>query len=455
WFCRKSDDDREASEYLDVNNFELEYDEDYLHSFTDYSLFTSGSSKQVNRLNENEVHYAREERLKEIQMWSIIREFGTYLVFLILIFLISFANREQNSFLQVNHLRNYFLNTIQLDNNYPKISTIDQCWEWIENIFASKMRIQPWYNSDVPQNLTGYINDKSNRIIGWSVMRQLRVKSTKCSGERVISICEDDYSFFNEEKRSFGPGWINETSVGGTYSSSILGAFKYNSSDELDSYVYRGEHGTYDGGGYVYEFLGSLSDLTSNLSKLHQLGWIDEKTRAILIQSTLYNPNVQLFTSVTFLLEFLSSSGVYPTYRFEPINFFDLLSTAQMLSEMTLMKFDTGELIEANAFLGPLAFTLFMFLTVFVCMSMFISIINDNFRRAQQDRIDNEEIFSFMLRRFLCWTGLKKVSELERQAQLDSRMHLQYFDPIENFPNRIAQLLEVINRVCFKNIFHL
>ncbi|CAF1394655.1 unnamed protein product [Adineta ricciae] len=118
-----------------------------------------------------------------------------------------------------------------------------------------------------------------------------------------------------------------------------------------------------------------------------------------------------------------------------------------MLSEMTLMKFDTGELIEANAFLGPLAFTLFMFLTVFVCMSMFISIINDNFRRAQQDRIDNEEIFSFMLRRFLCWTGLKKVSELERQAQLDSRMHLQYFDPIENFPDRVAQLLEVTNRL--------
>jgi polycystin 1L2 len=151
-------------------------------------------------------------------------------------------------------------------------------------------------------------------------MRQLRVKSTSCQvHNEVTSECEYDYNLFNEEKQSYQPGWGNETEV--TYSSSISEAFEYQSSEDLDTYVLVGDHGTYGGDGYVYEFLGRLSDLQSNLSQLHQLGWIDTQTRAVIIQLNLYNPNVQLFTSVTFLSEFLSTGGVDPSSRFEPMNF--------------------------------------------------------------------------------------------------------------------------------------
>ncbi len=79
--------------------------------------------------------------------------------------------------------------------------------------------------------------------------------------------------------------------------------------------------------------------------------------------------------------------------------------TAEMLFEMTLMKFDTSELIEASAFLGPFCFSLFIFLVVFVCMSMFLSIINESFRRARENVNDNQEIFSFMWNKFQRWTG--------------------------------------------------
>ncbi len=46
------------------------------------------------------------------------------------------------------------------------------------------------------------------------------------------------------------------------------------------------------------------------------------KTRAIIIQLSLYNPNIQLFTSVTLLSEFLSTGGIYSQSRFEPMNFY-------------------------------------------------------------------------------------------------------------------------------------
>jgi hypothetical protein len=151
-------------------------------------------------------------------------------------------------------------------------------------------------------------------------MRQLRIKSNICLFENVNLTCGYDYSFSNEEKDSFQPGWTNDSII--KYNSTILQAFQYQSSDELDTYSYVGDHATYSGGGYVYEFRGRLSDIQSNISQLYQLSWIDNLTRAILIQISLYNPNADLFTSVSLLTEFLSTSAIDPQSRFEPINFY-------------------------------------------------------------------------------------------------------------------------------------
>jgi hypothetical protein len=54
-------------------------------------------------------------------MWSIIQEFVISVIFLLLICLITFSNRQQNSFYQVQHLQNYFLNTRQIDCDYTQV----------------------------------------------------------------------------------------------------------------------------------------------------------------------------------------------------------------------------------------------------------------------------------------------------------------------------------------------
>ena len=183
----------------------------------------------------------------------------------------------------------------------------------------NKIRAQQWYNGQSPRNLSGFLDDKSNRLIGWPTMRQLRIKSHPCSYEKFRSNCVNDYERFNEETDSFFPHWINETI--NEYSSSVVHAFEYKTTKELDTFFYAGDHGSYSGHGYVYEFRGRLNEIRRNLSQLHQLEWIDNLTRAVIIQMNLYNPNVQLFTSVTLLTEFLSTGGVFSTARFEPFDF--------------------------------------------------------------------------------------------------------------------------------------
>jgi Polycystin cation channel len=202
---------------------------------------------------------------------------------------------------------------------YYKISTINQFWFWLERSFLWNIRAQPWYNGDQPYHLNGFINDKTNRLIGWPIIRQIRIRSKSCSDQRIQSICEDDYHYSIEENRSYQQKWTNQTMS--SANSSVDRAFQYRSSKDLDSYVYLGQYGSYSGGGYVFECRGSFVELEKHFMELHQSEWINQQTRAVIIQLNLYNPNVQLFTSIFLVLEFLSTGTVHPHIRIDPINF--------------------------------------------------------------------------------------------------------------------------------------
>jgi hypothetical protein len=74
-----------------------------------------------------------------------------------------------------------------------------------------------------------------------------------------------------------------------------------------------------------------------------------------------------------------------------------LFQTAEMLSKMIPMKYNTHQLSGAAAFIGLFTFLL---------------IINESFCRARKNLNNNnndQEIDSFMFEKFLCWIGKVKV----------------------------------------------
>ncbi|CAF1690903.1 unnamed protein product, partial [Adineta ricciae] len=118
-----------------------------------------------------------------------------------------------------------------------KISTTDEFWKWLEEDFIEKIRAQKWYNKKNVENLRGYLNDTSNRLLGWALMKQLRIRTEFCPKRiKFHSICRNDLSLSNEEKRSFSPGWFQRSPS--LFSSSISQSFQYKSKDR----------------GYIYEF---------------------------------------------------------------------------------------------------------------------------------------------------------------------------------------------------------
>ena len=66
--------------------------------------------------------------------------------------------------------------------------------------------------------------------------------------------------------------------------------------------------------------IGDLKSIKKDLLSLQQMKWIDHKTRAIFIEFTLYNPNVNLFSYCNLLFELLPTGAIIPTSKFVTIN---------------------------------------------------------------------------------------------------------------------------------------
>jgi Polycystin cation channel len=262
----------------------------------------------------------REQRSKELQMRSILHEIFMHLSFLILVTIIAHSFVQSSAFQQVQHFDKVFSNARSAHANYRKdIRTVDQYWLWLERSFLENIRAQAWYNGHAPRNLSGYIDDKTNRLIGWATMRQLRITPTNQSC-RLSTRCTQDYSFADEDRRDFQPGWRDKNEqINQSFSASIQRAFEYQAADDLDSSHYTAEHHTYRSGGYIYEFRGRRANIRANLSQLHRLHWINEQTRAVIIHFNLYNPNLQLFIAIHLSMEFLSMGLLHSHTRFQPV----------------------------------------------------------------------------------------------------------------------------------------
>jgi len=63
------------------------------------------------------------------------------------------------------------------------------------------------------------------------------------------------------------------------------------------------------GGGYTFNFRRDPRVTSAKLSELKELDWLDLRTRAVFVEFTLYNANVNLYGSVIMLIEFLSTGA--------------------------------------------------------------------------------------------------------------------------------------------------
>ena len=112
-FSRNTNDDEEANQY--VNNEEYGYQNQVCSS-------RRRRRTRINRLTEGQIAHARSIRIQEMHMWSIIRRAFIYVSVFTVLCVLTYSNRNLNSFLQVHHLHRYFTNSRQMEANFMDVS---------------------------------------------------------------------------------------------------------------------------------------------------------------------------------------------------------------------------------------------------------------------------------------------------------------------------------------------
>ncbi|VDN20051.1 unnamed protein product [Dibothriocephalus latus] len=128
------------------------------------------------------------------------------------------------------------------------------------------------------------------------------------------------------------PGWMPNNST--KPPDQLPKEFRYTTAKEREGYPRWGQLAWYSGGGYVHEMRGSSEKLLSQVKTLQETGWLDDRTRAIIIEFAVYNPAVHLFGMVNIMFELPGTGGILPSYRIEPANLLSFVDVSQMTFEI-------------------------------------------------------------------------------------------------------------------------
>jgi hypothetical protein len=88
-------------------------------------------------------------------------------------------------------------------------------------------------------------------------------------------------------------------------------AFHYGTPKELRALPVAGEIYEYDGGGYAITLGTNYEGAVAILNRLFHTNWLDELTRFVIIEFTLFNGFTNLFSSVKIIAEVPETGGIF------------------------------------------------------------------------------------------------------------------------------------------------
>ena len=111
-----------------------------------------------------------------------------------------------------------------------------------------------------------------------------------------------------EDRAPFGPEAIRNDTTGITYLTTK--AWSYTPTEQVMGEPLWARLTTYPGGGYLAKMDINRAISTRIINELKDNLWLDRQTRSVLLEFSVYNPNVQLFVFVTAALEVPHTGGV-------------------------------------------------------------------------------------------------------------------------------------------------
>ncbi|XP_004690218.1 PREDICTED: polycystic kidney disease protein 1-like 2 [Condylura cristata] len=225
---------------------------------------------------------------KEQKAFALIGEILAYLGCLWMLLLVAYGQRDPSAYHFNRHLEHSFTQG-----------------------FAGVMGFQDfftWANTTLMSNLyshhPGFITDGNSKLVGSAQIRQVRVRGNSCPLAQQLQAsldgCHAPYSLDVEDLSDYGEGW--NASLLNT-SNGLSQAWQYQSQSQRRGYPIWGKLTVYRGGGYVVPLGTDRKSMSRILQYLFDNTWLDRLTRAVFVEFTVYNANVNLFCIITLTLE--------------------------------------------------------------------------------------------------------------------------------------------------------
>ncbi|XP_077976290.1 polycystin family receptor for egg jelly-like isoform X1 [Styela clava] len=259
---------------------------------------------------------ARKLRAKERAMSDIIWEVVVYFFYIMVLLFLCHGNRDSKAFHITNSIKKTFVNP---KYGLQSVNSVEYFWRFMNVTLLPNLYPVAWYNGD-PKTWRerSFLVDEQSYRVGPARMRQVRVKASACPHSSPSQKeCRAQYSLFNNDEVDYVAGWVPLDDVPldqrpqpdpddeeDAQEDPLTLAWKYRDWEELNGMPCFGELTAYPGGGYSAEL--GVNYMTGRLimDQLYQDVWIDHRTRAVFTEFTVYNPNVNLFTTVNLISEF-------------------------------------------------------------------------------------------------------------------------------------------------------
>ncbi|CAH1794853.1 unnamed protein product [Owenia fusiformis] len=269
---------------------------------------------------------SRELRLNEIKMHAILREITLYFIFTGLLVYVAHSNRDYQSYNTNEDIKKTFFYSKPY---FEKINRPEMFWDWVKEVLLPGL-----YPDGDP--LTGADKRITANYVAYRVgpprIRQLRVKPDRCHSNMFLknfaTECNVDYTWFDEENGDFAENWNASATL---ISNDRWSPWIYRSSMELEGIPFPGIWTVYGGGGYVLDIVGSLGRVLSTVNDASKTQWIDEYTRMLSVEFTIYNANVNLFSVITMLSEWPTSRSNIASINIQTFRLFSYIGATAIV----------------------------------------------------------------------------------------------------------------------------
>jgi len=233
---------------------------------------------------------------------SQLKELTVYILFLVTLSVVIYGTITPYQFYYTRSVENLFIDGNNIDTTWHDVQTWDSLWRYLQNTLLDGIH-------DNNLNEKGIYINNENKLLSLPRLRQLKVSNDSCEIPSVFSNvlfnCYSDYTVDEEGKDTleFVSYYADQSSESKVYN------------EKLNTRPYSGQLARYGHGGYQ-QLLSTDKNISSFI--LHDLkfnGWIDRGTRAVFVDFTLYNANINMFCIVKLVAEFLPTGGITTSHE--------------------------------------------------------------------------------------------------------------------------------------------